>query len=319
MRFSLPFRFLMVMTAISTAAVVASPARFKRGINCASADDDGTPLTGSSSSTESGCGPCTYFFADGSFSSGSSTCPKGLPQDTTTGGSTSSSSSTSSGTSSGSISSSINCASTDDDGTPLISSASSTESGNEFATCTYKDAGPCTYFFADGSFSAGSSTCPKGLPQTGGSGGGDTTTSTTAARTTTTSTPPPATTTAARTTTTSTPPPTTTTTTSTSSTSTSSSTTEAQATVLSTSTSTLLSTVLSLPPTSTSQEVTSAPTSTANDSVTTVLTTQTQSVAPSGVSNAGSGSANAARARFSGSTALGVGAVPLALCLWALV
>ncbi|KAJ6626708.1 hypothetical protein B0H10DRAFT_1998197 [Mycena sp. CBHHK59/15] len=303
MRFSPPFQFLMVMTAISTAAVVASPARFKRGINCASADDDGTPLTGSSSSTESGnefatctykdAGPCTYFFADGSFSSGSSTCPKGLPQDTTTGGSTSSSSSTSSGTSSGSISSSINCASTDDDGTPLISSASSTESGNEFATCTYKDAGPCTYFFADGSFSAGSSTCPKGLPQTGGSGGGDTTTSYH---------PPP-----------------TTTTTSTSSTSTSSSTTEAQATVLSTSTSTLLSTVLSLPPTSTSQEVTAAPTSTANDSVTTVLTTQTQSVAPSGVSNAGSGSANAARARFSGSTALGVGAVPLALCLWALV
>lgn len=40
----------------------------------------------------------------------------------------------------------INCASTDKDGTALTSS--SADANDDFATCTYKDAGPCTYFFA---------------------------------------------------------------------------------------------------------------------------------------------------------------------------
>ncbi|KAJ6565329.1 hypothetical protein B0H10DRAFT_2224216 [Mycena sp. CBHHK59/15] len=55
----------------------------------------------------------------------------------------------------------IQCPATDKDGTALTGSAPS----GDFVTCTYVDAGPCTYFPADGSFSSGSSTCPKGIAQ----------------------------------------------------------------------------------------------------------------------------------------------------------
>ncbi|KAJ6611315.1 hypothetical protein B0H10DRAFT_2437575 [Mycena sp. CBHHK59/15] len=55
----------------------------------------------------------------------------------------------------------IQCPDTDKDGSALTGSAGS----GDFVTCTYTDAGPCTYFSADGSFSSGSSTCPKGIAQ----------------------------------------------------------------------------------------------------------------------------------------------------------
>ncbi|KAJ7464257.1 hypothetical protein B0H11DRAFT_2309422 [Mycena galericulata] len=57
----------------------------------------------------------------------------------------------------------VKCAPVDKDGTPLLSS-SVVEPG-DFAECTYKDAGLCTYFAGNGSFSSGSSTCPAGIPQ----------------------------------------------------------------------------------------------------------------------------------------------------------
>ncbi|KAJ6554103.1 hypothetical protein B0H10DRAFT_2446524 [Mycena sp. CBHHK59/15] len=55
----------------------------------------------------------------------------------------------------------IQCPDTDKDGSALTGSAGS----GDFVTCTYTDAGPCTYFSADGCFSSGSSTCPKGIAQ----------------------------------------------------------------------------------------------------------------------------------------------------------
>ncbi|KAJ7177249.1 hypothetical protein C8R43DRAFT_507093 [Mycena crocata] len=57
------------------------------GIQCAPVDDDGTALTGSAGSgdfvtcTYAGAGLCAYFPADGSFSSGGSSCPQGVAQD----------------------------------------------------------------------------------------------------------------------------------------------------------------------------------------------------------------------------------------------
>ncbi|KAJ7235206.1 hypothetical protein C8J57DRAFT_1728717 [Mycena rebaudengoi] len=60
-------------------------------IQCTPTDDDGTPNTGARPSTGEdsdkimciyqGAGACTYFPADGSFSSGSSQCPPGIAQD----------------------------------------------------------------------------------------------------------------------------------------------------------------------------------------------------------------------------------------------
>ncbi|KAJ7236788.1 hypothetical protein C8J57DRAFT_1479115 [Mycena rebaudengoi] len=60
-------------------------------IQCTPTDDDGTPNTGARPSTGEdsdkimciyqGAGACTYFPADGSFSSGSSQCPAGIAQD----------------------------------------------------------------------------------------------------------------------------------------------------------------------------------------------------------------------------------------------
>ncbi|CAK5282452.1 unnamed protein product [Mycena citricolor] len=51
----------------------------------------------------------------------------------------------------------VNCAIIDD-GSRLLSTSAAP---GDFAVCTYKDAGPCTYFAAHGSFSSGSSTCPS--------------------------------------------------------------------------------------------------------------------------------------------------------------
>ncbi|KAJ7600022.1 hypothetical protein C8J56DRAFT_909406 [Mycena floridula] len=65
--------------------------------NCAATDDEGTPLLDKGvdgtffTCTYKGARLCTYF-SDGSFSSGASICPPGLPQDTSGSGSTSSSS-----------------------------------------------------------------------------------------------------------------------------------------------------------------------------------------------------------------------------------
>ncbi|KAF9459253.1 hypothetical protein BDZ94DRAFT_1312546 [Collybia nuda] len=70
---------ILLALLVSNIALVAA-------INCAPVDDDGSPLTGSSAAgtfvtcTYQGAGPCTYFPTDGSFSSGASTCPQGLPQ-----------------------------------------------------------------------------------------------------------------------------------------------------------------------------------------------------------------------------------------------
>ncbi|KAJ7686379.1 hypothetical protein B0H17DRAFT_716821 [Mycena rosella] len=270
-----------VCAGVLTAAALAgaAPLRVARAINCTPTDDDGTALTGSSvdaagdfaTCSYKDAGDCTYFFADGSFSSGSSTCPKGLPQNAASSG-TESTNSAGSGTgasvSGGSIDSNINCAPVDDDGTPLT--ASSADSANDFATCEYKDAGECTYFFADGSFSSGSSTCPKGLPQTGGTAA----TTTAAAQTTTAAPPPPPPATTSPSTpppappqTTSTPPPQTTPATSTSSTETETST----ATITSTSTAT------EAPPSTTAQS-TSAPTTDA--AAATPVTTPAAPAAP---------------------------------------
>ncbi|KAJ7775921.1 hypothetical protein DFH07DRAFT_798852 [Mycena maculata] len=55
----------------------------------------------------------------------------------------------------------VQCAPTDKGGTPLVSS----DGSDNFVTCTYSGAGPCTYFPANGSFSSGSSQCPAGIAQ----------------------------------------------------------------------------------------------------------------------------------------------------------
>ncbi|KAF9465790.1 hypothetical protein BDZ94DRAFT_305363 [Collybia nuda] len=72
------FLFILLLSSACIGLVSA--------INCAGADDDGSPLTGSGTSgtfvtcSYQKAGLCTYFPTDGSFSSGSSTCPQGLPQ-----------------------------------------------------------------------------------------------------------------------------------------------------------------------------------------------------------------------------------------------
>ncbi|KAJ7152077.1 hypothetical protein C8R46DRAFT_1042949 [Mycena filopes] len=322
MRFS-----TLTITIVAAASVaLAAPAPFKRGINCPAADKDGTALSASTSLVEDGnqfaectyadAGPCTYFFADGSFSSGSSTCPKGLPQDDASntpvaGGSTGSTAST--GTASaGAIDSSIVCPSSDKDGTPLTASSSfKDDDGNEFAQCTYKDAGPCAFFFADGSFSSGSSTCPKGLPQTGAAAPPPVTTTQAPPPVTTTQAPPPVTTTQAPapppvTTTQAPPPPATTSST--------------PAPITSTSTSTFFSTVqpsaspsvviAPAPPATTSTPVVVAPVqSSVTDDVTTVVVQKTSTPAPTdgaggAVANSGLGDGST-----NGAVAVGRGSV----------
>ncbi|KAJ7144616.1 hypothetical protein C8R44DRAFT_145610 [Mycena epipterygia] len=56
---------------------------------------------------------------------------------------------------------SIQCATADKNGSPLTGSFPT----GDFVTCTYAAGEECTYFPADGSFSSGSSDCPKGIAQ----------------------------------------------------------------------------------------------------------------------------------------------------------
>ncbi|KAF8175726.1 hypothetical protein K438DRAFT_1727633 [Mycena galopus ATCC 62051] len=87
------------------------------GVTCPSADKDGSPLESAATSTDSDgnvFASCTYssagvctFFSDGSFSSGSSTCPAGLPQ--------------ASGFGTSPSSSGVNCPPTDKNGSALES------------------------------------------------------------------------------------------------------------------------------------------------------------------------------------------------------
>ncbi|KAF8067947.1 hypothetical protein FPV67DRAFT_1494352 [Lyophyllum atratum] len=71
---------VLLLCFLSSAIGLAS------AVNCTPTDDDGTPLTSSKDAGDfvtcvySGAGACTYFPSDGSFSSGSSACPPGLPQ-----------------------------------------------------------------------------------------------------------------------------------------------------------------------------------------------------------------------------------------------
>ncbi|KAJ7193106.1 hypothetical protein GGX14DRAFT_546364 [Mycena pura] len=96
MRFATPTSVLL-LTVSATVTVYASPVRraIDPSVKCAPTDKDNTALTGSrvadvgfAECDYKDAGPCTYFSADGSFSSGSSTCPKGLPQDANFGQST---------------------------------------------------------------------------------------------------------------------------------------------------------------------------------------------------------------------------------------
>ncbi|KAJ7495110.1 hypothetical protein FB451DRAFT_362869 [Mycena latifolia] len=78
---------LFSMLLLSALSASALPGR-RQSVQCAPADDDGVPLSGSAPSGDfvsceydGGAGECTYFPADGSFSSGSSQCPPGVAQD----------------------------------------------------------------------------------------------------------------------------------------------------------------------------------------------------------------------------------------------
>ncbi|KAJ7111627.1 hypothetical protein C8R43DRAFT_1242877 [Mycena crocata] len=84
--------FTITTTVTSTATATSSDfndtfdAMFQ-GIQCATVDDDGTSLMATVGTGNyvtciyAGAGYCEYFPADGSFSSGSSNCPEGMPQD----------------------------------------------------------------------------------------------------------------------------------------------------------------------------------------------------------------------------------------------
>ncbi|CAK5266652.1 unnamed protein product [Mycena citricolor] len=163
-------------------------------VRCAATDQTGSALTASSTTTDSSgnefsvctyksAGPCTFFFADGSFSSGSSDCPKGQAQTAGAGtggggGGSSAGSSSSSSKPQGTLDPNVKCPAKDKQGSSVTSSSQGSENGNALVTCTYAVAGPCT-FFTDGSFSSGGSDCPAGQSQ--GS----------SQQTTTTSAPPP--------------------------------------------------------------------------------------------------------------------------------
>ncbi|KAF7325077.1 hypothetical protein MKEN_00550400 [Mycena kentingensis (nom. inval.)] len=193
---------LAVLVLVATTLVAGAPTRhtrtpLKRDVLCPSADKTGAAFTASTTQEEAGnlFAVCSYgtssvgctYFTDGSFSAGGSSCPKGLVQNSSFEAGQGSSGNTNAddgdtgsdttpapqqppsqqpSSSGGSIDSSIECPSADDDGTPLTGSSKTNDDvGNEFALCTYQGAGPCTYFFADGSFSSGSSQCPNGQAQ----------------------------------------------------------------------------------------------------------------------------------------------------------
>ncbi|KAG5643032.1 hypothetical protein DXG03_001644 [Asterophora parasitica] len=78
MRYTLQNVLLLSVLSLSVALASA--------VDCPPTDKDGGSLTGSEDKgsfvtcSYSKAGPCTYFPVDGSFSSGSSVCPVGLPQ-----------------------------------------------------------------------------------------------------------------------------------------------------------------------------------------------------------------------------------------------
>ncbi|KAJ7710414.1 hypothetical protein B0H17DRAFT_1367 [Mycena rosella] len=123
---------LLLALALACASVGAAPSRRDDSINCASADDDGTALTGSApdgtfvSCTYAGAGDCEYF-SDGSFSSGGSSCPKGVAQDAP------------SSTTDGSASSTASTSSDDSTATTSDDPASSTTSDDDSTTTTSDD------------------------------------------------------------------------------------------------------------------------------------------------------------------------------------
>ncbi|KAF7323574.1 hypothetical protein MKEN_00577700 [Mycena kentingensis (nom. inval.)] len=147
-------------TAIGSAPTVtgSAPASSPSGTNavCPPTDNNGGKLL---SSTGGGkdfltcqyaqAGVCMYFGGSGSFSSGSSVCPAKADA----------------GSAPPSGSSAV-CPPTDNNGGQLLSS---TGGGNDFLTCQYEQAGVCTYFGGNGSFSSGSSVCPANAAPTASS------------------------------------------------------------------------------------------------------------------------------------------------------
>ncbi|KAJ7627059.1 hypothetical protein FB45DRAFT_920571 [Roridomyces roridus] len=323
MLFNFHFRALLVATVITAVVSSPVPAKSKRAINCAPTDKTGSPLTSATADatdefatcTYKEAGECSYFFANGNFGSGSSDCPAGLPQEAVSDTGSSSASSGSTAASTGNISPNVKCPATDKQGTALT--ASSDEGNDDFASCTYKGAGECEYFFASGDFSSGSSDCPAGLPQTAE------TTSTTAVVTpptqaTTSSTPPPP---AATTTTSSTPPPPAVTTSST-----------PQVLSSTTTTSASLSAVAP-PPAATSSSSTDTPAlttaappappaTTPDDEASTTDVTITMTFQPSSTPGplgaAGDGSTNAALGRAQAGT-WGAVIMPVVVAVWAML
>ncbi|KAJ7455978.1 hypothetical protein B0H11DRAFT_2066486, partial [Mycena galericulata] len=84
MRYSTPASLLLL-----AAVAHAAPNARRQAVQCAATDKGGTPLTESEGTgnfvtciygAAGGAGQCTYFPANGSFSSGSSQCPAGVPQ-----------------------------------------------------------------------------------------------------------------------------------------------------------------------------------------------------------------------------------------------
>ncbi|KAJ7455983.1 hypothetical protein B0H11DRAFT_2066500 [Mycena galericulata] len=84
MRYSTPASLLLL-----AAVAHAAPNARRQAVQCAATDKGGTPLTSSEGTgnfvtciygASGGAGQCTYFPANGSFSSGSSQCPAGVPQ-----------------------------------------------------------------------------------------------------------------------------------------------------------------------------------------------------------------------------------------------
>ncbi|KAJ7446075.1 hypothetical protein FB451DRAFT_790903 [Mycena latifolia] len=98
-------------------------------------------------------GRCSYFVAEGSFSSGSSVCPD-------------SASAASAPSSDSSSSESATCVATDDAGGALLSSS---DGPIGFVSCKYQVAGTCGYFSPGGQFSSGASICPDSITAAGSS------------------------------------------------------------------------------------------------------------------------------------------------------
>ncbi|KAJ7745889.1 hypothetical protein DFH07DRAFT_976965 [Mycena maculata] len=138
-------------SSTSSSNYTSSPAQ------CSATDDAGSALQRSNVTSDGfvacdypAAGDCVYFSRGGQFSSGSSTCP-----DSITPGS---SSYTNTGSPLGS--GLAQCSSTDDAGSPLLSTGVTSDG---FVSCDYQAAGDCVYFSPGGQFSSGSSTCPDSI------------------------------------------------------------------------------------------------------------------------------------------------------------